>query len=47
MQLKDAVMTVAKKSIPDKQKYMILELIVNDVDSGDEVEIPYVRFKLF
>lgn len=47
MTLKDAVLSVAKKVVPDKQKYMILELIVNDAESGDEVEIPYVRFKLF
>ncbi len=33
--------------IPAEQKYMILELIVNDIDTQDEVEIPYLRFKLY
>jgi len=47
MTLKELVETVTKKQIPDAQKYLILELIVNDIDSGDEVEIPYLRFKLY
>jgi hypothetical protein len=35
------------QAIPAAQKYMILELIVNDIDSQEEVEIPYLRFKLY
>jgi len=26
---------------------MILELIVNDIETQEEVEIPYLRFKLY
>ncbi|KAJ1429311.1 ubiquitin-activating enzyme e1 C-terminal domain-containing protein [Ochromonadaceae sp. CCMP2298] len=47
MTLREVVESVTKKSIPAAQKYLILELIVNDVETGDEVEIPYLRFKLF
>lgn len=47
MTLKKVVETVTKKSIPNEQKYMIFEIIVNDIDTSDEVEIPYLRYKLF
>ena len=47
MTVKAVVESVTKKEIPPEQKYVILELIVNDCDTGAEVEIPYVRFKLF
>ncbi len=46
MLLKDIVESVAKKSIPSNQRYLIFEVIVADCDTGDEVEIPYIRFKL-
>ena len=47
MTLKQVVEAVTKKTVPPTQKYMIFELIVNDAESGDEVEIPYLRIKLF
>jgi ubiquitin-activating enzyme E1 len=47
MPLKAVVELVTKKAIPAAQKYLIFELIVNDCDSGDEVEIPYLRFALY
>ena len=43
----EIVESVTKKSISPKQKYLIFELIVSDLDSGDEVEVPYLRFMLF
>ena len=47
MTLKTVVETVTKKQIPIGQKYMIFEIIVNDIETSDEVEIPYLRYKLF
>jgi ubiquitin-activating enzyme E1 len=47
MTLKEVVQSVTKKAIPEQQKYIILELIVNDSESQEEVEIPYLRFKLY
>lgn len=45
--LKDVVESVTKKTVPSNQKYLIFEIIVTDSESGDEVEIPYLRYKLF
>lgn len=46
MKIKDIVESVTKRTIPAEQKYLIFELIVNDTETGDEVEFPYLRFKL-
>ena len=47
MTLKAVVEAVTKKMIPVEQKYVIFEIIVTDRDTQDEVEIPYLRYKLF
>lgn len=47
MPLRQVVELVTKKEIPAAQKYLIFEIIVNDCESGDEVEIPYLRFALY
>ncbi len=46
MTLRKLVETVTKKEIPASQKFLVFEIIVNDPDSGNEVEVPYVRFRL-
>lgn len=46
MSLRKLVETVTKKEIPPMQKFLVFEIIVNDPDTGDEVEVPYVRFRL-
>lgn len=46
MTLPKLVETVGKKEIPSNQKYLIFELIVNDVETGEEVEVPYLRYKI-
>ncbi len=38
--------TVAKKEIPANQRYIIFELIANDVGTGEEVEVPYLRYRI-
>lgn len=46
MTLKTLVETVTKKPIDAKQKFLIFEIIVVDSESGDEVEVPYLRYRL-
>jgi ubiquitin-activating enzyme E1 len=40
------VETITKKEIPASQRFLVFEIIANDPDTGDEVEVPYVRFRL-
>jgi ubiquitin-activating enzyme E1 len=47
MKVKDIVVSVTKKELVDNQKYLILEMITNDKETDEEVELPYLRFKLF
>jgi Ubiquitin fold domain len=46
MTLKDLVETVTKKAIPPTQRFVVLEVICNDESTGDEVEMPCLRFRL-
>lgn len=46
MSLDTLVQTVTKKSIPIEQKYIILELMVSDVETSEDVEVPYLRYCL-
>ena len=47
MTLKAIAESVTKKAIPPSQKYLIFELIITDAETDDEIDIPYVRLKLF
>jgi ubiquitin-activating enzyme E1 len=46
MTLKAVAELVAKKEVPDNCKFMIFEIICNDVESGDEVEVPCLRVRI-
>jgi hypothetical protein len=46
MTLREVVFAVTKKEVPPAQKYLILEVILTDVDTSDELELPYIRFRL-
>jgi ubiquitin-activating enzyme E1 len=46
MKMKELVESVCKKVIPATQKYIVFELMVENRDSGEEVDLPYVRFQL-
>jgi len=46
MTLKAVFESITKKIVPDTQKYMVFEVILSDIDSGDEIDVPYVRFQL-
>ncbi|KEZ41026.1 Ubiquitin-activating enzyme E1 1 [Scedosporium apiospermum] len=45
MKLSQLVETVSKKKIPDHQKEVIFEVVVDDMD-GNDVEVPYVKVTL-
>jgi hypothetical protein len=47
MTLASIAESVTKKDIPKSQKYLIFELIITDLESDEEIEIPYLRMKLF
>lgn len=45
MKLSKLVETISKKPIPEHQKEVIFEVVVEDVD-GEDVEVPYVKVKV-
>lgn len=47
MTIPAVVESVTKTPVTAGQKYLILELLVEDIESNEEVEVPYLRFKLF
>lgn len=46
MSVKSIVESIAKKDILPAQKYIILEIVVTDPESDEEVELPYLRLRL-
>lgn len=47
MLLPAVVENVSKKPVNHNQKYLILEVLATDSESDEDVELPYLRFKLF
>ena len=45
MRMSEVVRSVSKKEFPPNQLFIIFELIANDIDTDEEVEIPYVKFR--
>lgn len=46
MPIKSIAELVSKKIFPETQRFVIFEVIAIDIESGDEVELPYLRFRL-
>ena len=46
MALTDVIADVTKSAVPSHKKYLVLEAMLQDEDF-EEVELPYVRLKLF
>lgn len=44
--IKQIYESVTKSSLPDTTKYLVLEVIANDVETDEEVELPYLRLRL-
>lgn len=47
MPVKEIYESITKKTLPPKTKYLILEVIATDKESEDEVELPYLRLRLY
>ena len=45
MPMSKIIESITKKKFPPNQLFIILELIANDLDTDEEVEIPYVKFR--
>jgi len=45
MSLSKIITSITRKEFPSNQLFIILELIANDLDTGEEVDIPYVKFR--
>ena len=45
MPMSKIIESITKKEFPPNQLYIILKLIANDLDTDEEVEIPYVKFR--
>ena len=45
MPMSKIVESISKKKLPENQLFIVLELIANDLDTDEEVEIPYVKFR--
>ena len=46
MPIKHIAELVSKKRFHDAQRFVIFEVIAIDKESGNEVELPYLRFRL-
>lgn len=46
MKLSELVESVSKKKLNPGQKYIILEMINTDPETDEDVDLPYLRFKL-
>jgi ubiquitin-activating enzyme E1 len=44
MRMTQVVETVTKKAVLASQRYLIFEVCAQDLDSGEDVEIPYLRY---
>jgi ubiquitin-activating enzyme E1 len=45
MKMSEIITSISKKEFPPNQLFIILEIIANDLDTDEEVEIPYVKFR--
>ena len=45
--LKEVAESVTKKSISELQKYLVIEGNFNDIDTDEEVDLPYIRYCIY
>lgn len=46
MVVRQALENVTGKVIPDSQKYIVLEVMVTDAGSGEDFDVPHIRFRV-
>ena len=45
MTMGQLVVEVSKTNVRDKQNYFTMEICCNDVETDEDVEVPFVRYK--
>jgi ubiquitin-activating enzyme E1 len=45
MKMTEVIHSITKKEFPSNQLFIILEVIANDIETGEEVELPYIKFR--
>jgi ubiquitin-activating enzyme E1 len=45
MKMSAIVEEIKSEALPDSQKFLVFEVITEDVDTGDEVDLPYCRYR--
>ena len=45
MNMSRLVQEVSKTTLDGDDKYLILEAVMNDLEEGEDVDVPYIRFK--
>ena len=45
MKMTEVIYSISKKEFPPNQLFIILEVIANDLDTDEEVELPYLKFR--
>eukprot|EP00533_Pseudo-nitzschia_delicatissima_P000361 CAMPEP_0116082952 /NCGR_PEP_ID=MMETSP0327-20121206/3005_1 /TAXON_ID=44447 /ORGANISM="Pseudo-nitzschia delicatissima, Strain B596" /LENGTH=1052 /DNA_ID=CAMNT_0003573789 /DNA_START=54 /DNA_END=3212 /DNA_ORIENTATION=- len=46
MKMTEVITSITKKTFPENQLFIILEVIANDKDTDDEVDLPYIKFRI-
>lgn len=46
MKMTEVITSITKKEFPESQLFIILEVIANDKDTDDEVDLPYIKFRI-
>ena len=45
MRMLEVVTSVAKRDLPAKELFLVIEIIANDLETDKEVELPYFKFR--
>lgn len=45
MPMSEVAASVTKRELPPNQLFIVFEIIADDLDTGEEVEVPYVKFR--
>lgn len=45
MKMSEVITSITKKEFPPNQLFIVLEVIANDMETDEEVELPYIKFR--
>jgi len=46
MKMSELVQSISKKALPPDQLFLVLEVIATDIESDEEVEVPYLKLRI-